>query len=271
MKKLLILCGVAAMMLACATNPLTGKKELSFAVLSGKTASLIPDAYQQYGTFLKESKVITGTADATKVQNVGTKIKNAAIQWMDSRGFSSQIANYQWEYKLVQNNELNAWCMPGGKIAVFSGIMSVTKDEAGLATVMGHEVAHALLGHSAERIGKAEAIAKGDRTVSAAFGGKSATLQNVIGAVYGIGSNLALLAYSRADESEADRLGLTLMAIAGYNPDTAVSFWQRMAAQGSASTPELLSTHPSDETRIADIKKLIPEAKTEAAKFGKKY
>lgn len=268
MKKLLILCGVAAMMLACATNPLTGKKELS---LTDDNTELIPAAYQQYGTFLKESKVITGTADATKVQNVGTKIKNAAIQWMNSRGFSSQIANYQWEYKLIQNNELNAWCMPGGKIAVFSGIMSVTKDEAGLATVLGHEVAHALLRHSAQRVDKATALAKGGEILNAALGGKSATLQNVIGAVYGTGSNLALLAYGRADESEADRLGLTLMAIAGYNPDTAVSFWQRMAAQGSASTPELLSTHPSDETRIADIKKLIPEAKTEAAKFGKKY
>ena len=272
MKKVLVLCSVAALMLACATNPLTGKKEFSLSSSADDNANLIPAAYQQYGTFLKENKVITGTADASKVQNVGTKIKNAAIKWMDSRGFGNQIANYQWEYKLVQNKELNAWCMPGGKIAVYSGIMSVTKDESGLATVMGHEVAHALLRHSAQRVDKATALATGGELLNAALGGKSATLQNVIGTVYGSGSNLALLAYGRSDESEADRLGLTLMAMAGYNPDNAISFWQRMSDKsGGSSTPELLSTHPSDQTRITNIKKLIPEAKAEAAKFGKKY
>src|SRR5690606_2497849 len=269
MKKTIILCGAAALLLACATNPLTGKKEF---LISNENADLIPSAYQQYSAFVKENKVITGTADATKVQNVGGKIKNAAIKCMNSRGFGDQIANYKWEYKLVQNNELNAWCMPGGKIAVYSGIMPVAKDETGLATVMGHEVAHALLKHSAKRIDKAAAMAKGGEFVGSLVGSKSASLQNVIGAVYGTGANLALLAYGRDDESEADRLGLILMAVAGYNPNEALSFWQRMSDKsGGSSTPELLSTHPSDQTRIANIKKLIPEAKAEAAKFGKKY
>jgi len=268
MKKVLVLCSVAALMLACATNPLTGKKGLA---LTNENEQLIPAAYQQYTTFLKENKVVTGTADATKVQNVGAKIKDAAVKWMTSRGFQDQIASYKWEYKLIQSKDINAWCMPGGKIAVFTGIMPVTKDEAGLATVMGHEVAHALLSHSRKRMDKAMIQAGIAQGLGSATSGSSAAVQQGLGLLYGTGSNLAMLAYGRSDESEADRLGLILMAIAGYNPDNATSFWQRMSAQGGSKTPELLSTHPSDKTRIADIQKLIPEAKAEAAKFGKKY
>src|SRR5690606_2422700 len=135
MKRLLVLCSVAALMLACATNPLTGKKGLA---LTNENEQLIPMAYQQYTTFLKENKVVTGTADATKVQNVGAKIKDAAVKWMASKGAQNQIASYKWEYNLVQGKEINAWCMPGGKIAVFTGIMPVTKDEAGLARSEEH-------------------------------------------------------------------------------------------------------------------------------------
>jgi len=268
MKKIIVLCAAAAMILSCATNPLTGKRELA---VTNENADLIPAAYQQYSTFIKENKVITGTADAKKVQTVGDKIKNAAIVWMKSRGFENQIANYVWEYKLIESKEINAWCMPGGKIAVYSGIMNVTKDEAGLATVMGHEVAHALLSHSRKRMDKALIQSGVGQGLGAITSNSSATLQQALGLAYGAGSGLAMLAYSRADESEADRLGLMLMAIAGYNPDHATGFWQRMSSQGSGKTPELLSTHPSDKTRITNIQKLIPEAKAEAAKFGKKY
>ncbi|MBA5793161.1 M48 family metallopeptidase [Flavobacterium sp. xlx-214] len=268
MKKVFVLCSIAALAIACATNPLTGKKGIA---LTNENEQLIPAAYQQYSTFLKENKVISGTADAQKVQTVGAKIKAAAEQWMTSRGFGSQIANYKWEYKLVDSKEINAWCMPGGKIAVYSGIMPVTKDEAGLATVMGHEVAHALLSHSRKRMDKALIQAGVGEGLGQLTSGSSGNLQKALGLAYGVGSNLAMLSYSRGDESEADRLGLILMAIAGYNPDTAINFWERMSAQGGGKTPELLSTHPSDKTRIADIQKLIPEAKAEAAKFGKKF
>lgn len=268
MKKIFLLCSTVALMMACATNPLTGKKGIA---LTSENEQLIPAAYQQYSTFLKENKVITGTADAQKVQTVGTKIKDAAVKWMTARGFGNQIAGYKWEYKLVQSKEVNAWCMPGGKIAVYTGIMSFTKDEAGLATVMGHEVAHALLSHSRKRMDKALIQAGIGEGLGKVTANNSAALQQALGLIYGTGSNLAMLAYSRGDESEADRLGLILMAIAGYNPDSAVGFWERMSSQGGGKTLELLSTHPSDKTRIADIKKLIPEAKTEASKFGKKY
>ncbi len=268
MKTISISCMAAALLIACATNPLTGKKQFT---MTDEDSELIPSAYQQYSTFVKENKVITGTADAKKVSTVGNKIKNAAEAWMKSRGFGNQITNYKWEYKLIESKEANAWCMPGGKIAVYTGIMKVTKDEAGLATVMGHEVAHALLSHSRQRVDMAKGQAYVGAAIGAATSGKSELMQKAIATAYGIGSNVGvMMPFSRSHESEADRLGLILMAIAGYNPDEAISFWERMEKAGGSAPLEFLSTHPSNATRIKDIKKLIPEAKTEAAKFGKK-
>lgn len=266
-KNIFILSSAAALVMACATNPLTGKKTLA---LTNEDTELIPAAYQQYSTFLKENKVIKNTADAKMVNTVGQNIKLAAEKWMRSKGYENQIANYKWEYNLVQSDEINAWCMPGGKIAVYTGIMKVTQNETALATVMGHEVAHALLSHSRQRVDKAILQSGIGKALGAATANSTEVLQQGLGMVYGIGSNLTMMAYSRGNESEADRLGLILMAIAGYNPDQAVSFWERMEKVSSGSTPEFLSTHPSNQSRINDIKKLIPEAKAEAAKFGKK-
>jgi len=252
-----MLSATAAMVLSCATNPLTGKKTLAY---TSEDATLIPAAYTQYSAFLKESKVIANTADAKLVAKVGDKIKAAAELWMRSRGFGEQIANYKWEYHLIDNKEVNAWCMPGGKIAVFTGIMKITQNEAGLATVMGHEVAHALLSHSRQRVDKAIIQAELGKVIGAATSGSSEALQKGIGLAYGLGSNVTMLAYSRSNESEADRLGLILMAIAGYNPDQAASFWERMDKASAGGTLEFFSTHPSNQTRINDINKLIPEA-----------
>lgn len=257
----------ASMLLACATNPLTGKKQIA---LTDENSDLIPQATLQYTAFIKENKVVTGTADARMVANVGDKIKRAAEVWMKSKGYGKQIENYKWEYKLVQSDQINAWCMPGGKIAVFTGIMKVTQNESGLATVMGHEVAHALLSHSRQRVDMAKGQAVVGAVVGAASSGKSKATQQAIATAYGLGSNLGvMMPFGRAHESEADRLGLILMAIAGYNPSEAVSFWERMQKAGGGAPPEFLSTHPSNATRIKDIQKLIPEAKAEAAKLGK--
>lgn len=267
MKKLMILCAALALITACATNPLTGKKQIAIS----SEASLLPTAFQQYSEFMNSNKVITGTADAKLVAKVGDKIRDAAIRWMTAKGYASNIKEYKWEYKLVDDKAVNAWCMPGGKIAVFTGILPITKDEAGLATVMGHEVAHALLAHSRSRVDAAILQQTGAAVLGAATAGKSEGLQQAFQTAYGLGSNLGSLAYSRSHESEADHLGLLLMAIAGYNPDNAVPFWQRMAANGSASVPEFLSTHPSNSTRIKDIQKLIPTAKAEAKAFGKTF
>lgn len=254
---------------ACSTNPFTGKKD--FNIVSN--SEIFPTAFAQYDTFLKDNKVIKGTSQATMVVNVGQKIKNAAEKYLNANGYKGYLDGYAWEYNLVQNNEINAWCMPGGKIVVYSGILPVTKDEAGLATVLGHEVAHALVNHGAQRMSAETVQQLGAAGLSAATAGKSASAQQLFQQAYGITTQYgAILPFSRKQESEADEIGLTLMAIAGYNPDKAVEFWQRMSASATgAAQPELLSTHPSDATRIQAIKNEVPKAKAEAAKFGVKF
>ncbi len=268
MRKYKIIVGFLALGLifACATNPFTGKQSLNFVSNEG----LFPSAFQQYNAFLGENKVVTGTQDAKNVELVGTKIKNAAQLWLNSLGQSQYLNGYQWEYKLVQDKAVNAWCMPGGKIVIYTGILPVTKDNAGLATVMGHEVAHALANHSAQRMSAAQLQQLGAVGVSVAAGGQSEADQQMWQQYYGIGTEVGvMLPFSRSHESEADMIGLTLMAIAGYNPEQAIAFWGRMAASSSGQKPpEFLSTHPSDATRIANLKKLIPEAKANAAKLG---
>jgi predicted Zn-dependent protease len=268
MKKNLIFIGIVTLGLiySCATNPLTGKKQLNFV----SNNELFPSSFQQYGTFLKENKVITGTADAKRVETVGMKIKSAAERYLASLGQNEYLKGYQWEYKLVDSKEVNAWCMPGGKIVVYSGILPTTKNDAGLATVMGHEVSHALANHGAQRMSASQLQALGAVGVAAATGGMSSEKQQMWQQYYGIGSNVGgMLPFSRSHETEADKIGLVLMAIAGYNPEEAISFWIRMSANSNGQAPaELLSTHPSDATRIANLKAMIPEAKAVAAKFG---
>ena len=260
---------IAFVVYACSSSPFSDKKRLNFV----SNSQLFPTAFQQYSQFLSENKVITGTADARMVEKVGIKIKVAAEKYLASLGETDYLKDYRWEYKLVDDKAINAWCMPGGKIVVYSGILPVTKDEAGLATVMGHEVAHALANHGAERMSASQIQSLGAAGVSLATGSQSAQNQQLFQQAYGLTSNIAgMLPFSRSHETEADKIGLTLMAIAGYNPDQSVVFWQRMSAAGGGSAPmEFLSTHPSDATRIANLKKLIPQAKATAAKFGVVY
>lgn len=251
---------------SCSSNPFTGTQSLNFV----SNSQLFPSAFQQYDSFLKENKVVSGTEDSRRVESVGMKIKSAAERLLKSKGQSDYLNGYQWEYKLVQSKELNAWCMPGGKIVVYSGILGVTQDEAGLATVMGHEVAHALANHGAQRMSAAQLQQLGAVGLALATGSKSAEQQQMWQQYYGIGSELGvMLPFGRSQESEADKIGLTLMAIAGYNPEAAIAFWGRMSAvAGGNKPPEFLSTHPADATRIANLKRLIPEARAEALKFG---
>jgi predicted Zn-dependent protease len=251
---------------SCSTNPFTGKQSLNFV----SNSQLFPSSFQQYGTFLKENKVIVGSTDARRVESVGMKIKAAAERWLNANGHAEYLNGYQWEYKLIENKEVNAWCMPGGKIVVYSGILPVTKDDSGLATVMGHEVSHALANHGAQRMSAAQLQQLGAVGVAVATGSKSAEQQQMWQQYYGLGTQVGvMLPFSRSHETEADKIGLTLMAIAGYNPELAISFWERMAASSNGNKPpEFLSTHPADATRIANLRKLIPEAKAEALKFG---
>jgi predicted Zn-dependent protease len=254
---------------ACTTNPFTGNKDLNFV----SNAEIFPTAFQQYDQFLNENKVVKGTADASRVVTVGSKIRAAAEKYLNANGYKGYLDGYQWEYNLVQDPAVNAWCMPGGKIVVYTGILPVTKDDAGLATVLGHEVAHALVNHGAQRMSASTLQQLGAVGVGVATSGKSAEAQALYQQAYGITSEYGgMLPFSRKHENEADEIGLTLMAIAGYNPEKALEFWKRMeATSGGSAPPEFMSTHPSGTTRIANITKLIPAAKANAAKFGVKF
>lgn len=237
---------------ACTTVPLTGRKKLDLV----SESSIQEQAGQAYRQFLSDpsTKLVTSGTDAQRVRNVGSKIASAISTFMQQSGYGTQY-NYNWEFNLVQSKDINAWCMPGGKVAVYTGILPVTMNDAGLATVMGHEIAHAIAGHSAERASQTALAQVGGSVVGASTGSQT------IAQLYGLTGSLALLKYGRSQESEADRLGLIFMALAGYDPNSAISFWERMSAasQGGAP-PEFLSTHPSDATRIADIRKRLPEA-----------
>jgi predicted Zn-dependent protease len=228
--------------------------------------TLLASSFSQYQTFLNESTVITGTADAAMVERVGLRIKAAAEKWAAAEGQSAYLAKYQWEYRLVKSDEVNAWCMPGGKIVVYTGILPVTGDETGLAVVLGHEVAHALLNHGQQRSSAAVLQQIGAAGIYIFTAEKSAQSQQLAMTLYGVGSELfGTLPFSRSHESEADHIGLILMTLAGYNPDYSVSFWERMSALGAGKSPEFLSTHPSDATRIRNLRSWIPEARARAA------
>jgi metalloendopeptidase OMA1, mitochondrial len=254
-----LLLAFAILLIACTTVPLTGRKQTNFV----NDVEMQQMATKSYQDFLanKTTKVVSNSAQSKKVKEIGAKIKNAVTLYMNQNGYGNQIKDYQWEFNLVESKEVNAWCMPGGKVAVYTGILPVTQTDAGLATVMGHEIAHAVARHANERYSQAM-LAQGLGALIGSAATKSEQSYDVFQKVFGIGAQAGvLLPNSRKQESEADRLGLTFMAMAGYRPEMAVDFWQRMAAQSkSGKQPEFLSTHPSDEKRIEDIKKYLPEA-----------
>ncbi|HPW98622.1 MAG TPA: M48 family metallopeptidase [Flavobacterium sp.] len=268
MKKGILFGAFVALLLvfSCAKNPFTGKSTMALV----DNSQIFPSAFQQYNQFLTENKVISGTTDAKRVTDVGMKIKAAAEKWLNANGYTEYLKDYKWEYKLVDSKDVNAWCMPGGKIVVYTGILPITKDDAGLATVMGHEVSHALANHGQQRMSAGMLQQAGAAGVAIATGGKSEETQQLAMLAYsGVSQYGGMLPFSRSHESEADMIGLKLMAIAGYNPEEAVNFWGRMsAASGGQKPAEFMSTHPSDETRIANLRRMIPEAKAEALKFG---
>ncbi len=243
---------------ACSTVPITGRSQLN--LIPG--SSMLSMSLQQYDQFLKEHKLSTNQEQTQMVKRVGLRIQNAVERYFASNGLSSQLANYKWEFNLVEDKQLNAWCMPGGKVVVYTGILPVTKDETGLAVVMGHEIAHAIAEHGNERMSQGLMAQMGGVALSTALSTQPAATQQLWMAAYGLGSQYgAILPYGRLQENEADHLGLIFMAMAGYSPNEAVGFWQRMAAQkGGKTTPEFLSTHPADATRIQNIQRLIPEA-----------
>jgi predicted Zn-dependent protease len=230
--------------------------------------TLIPESqinamsFQSYDQFLSEHKVIEGTDDARMVRRIGERTQSAVERYFAEKGISSDLEGYDWEFNLVEDDQVNAWCMPGGKVVVYTGILPVTRDEAGLAVVMGHEIAHAVARHGNERMSQAMIAQFGGMALSELVKSKPAAAQNLFMTAYGIGTNVGvLLPFSRKQESEADHLGLIFMAMADYDPRVAVDFWRRMSEEkGGAAPPEFISTHPSDQTRIRNIESLLPEA-----------
>lgn len=258
-RPILALLAVSVLVASCATVPITGRRQLSLIPES----QMLAMSYQEYDSFLKSSKLSADATQTATVRRVGARIQAAVETYFAEQGQSARLADYRWEFNLVESDEVNAWCMPGGKVVVYSGLLPVAQDEAGLAVVMGHEVAHAIAGHGGERMSQQMVAQLGGVALDTALQNKPDQTRQIWMTVYGAGAQFgALLPFSRQQESEADRLGLIFMAMAGYDPQAAVAFWTRMAAAaGGAKPPEFMSTHPSDETRIANLNQLLPEAR----------
>ena len=259
--KVMLFFVVAVALVGCGTAhtvPITGRTQ-SLMVEDGEVLSL---ATQQYQEFMKTAKLSTNQANTAMVKRVGQNLANAVTNYMNAAGLASEIANFNWQFNLVQDNQVNAWCMPGGLICVYEGILPVTQDEASLAIVLGHEIAHAVARHSAEQMSNQMKQQYGIQIGAAVLGGlgMGANTSSILQAIAAQGFNFANLKYSRNPESEADHMGLIFAAMAGYDPNVAVSFWQRMASLSNNNTAEFLSDHPSDATRIKQIQGWLPEA-----------
>ncbi|NLV53946.1 MAG: M48 family metallopeptidase [Bacteroidales bacterium] len=258
--KWILMVVLTAMMASCGTAtqvPLTGRKQ-RLVVSDEEVMSL---SNQEYEKYMKTAK---SSADATKtamVKRVGQRLATAVETYLQTNGLANEVSNFKWEFNLVQNNQVNAFCMPGGKIVVYEGILPVTQDEASLAIVLGHEIAHAVAKHSAERISNSYKQQTALQVLGgvAQVGGMGPNTQSIVSSVIGVGTQAWTSGFSRRQESEADRIGLIFAAMAGYDPQIAVAFWQRMAAQGTGSS-SIFSDHPSDAKRIQQIQGWIPEA-----------
>ena len=242
---------------SCAQVPITGRSQLNL-VSNDEIMALSSDEYVKV---LNSSDVMSSGEYYRMVKDVGSKIQLSVEKYMNDNGYGDRLAGFNWEFNLIKNDTVaNAWAMPGGKVAFYTGIMPLCKDEVGVAVVMGHEVAHAIANHGAERMSQGLALQLGVGTVEAAMGQDPSTTEQVFLQSIGISSQLGMLSFSRKHESEADRIGLIFMAIAGYDPQEAPKFWERMSANSSGQPPEWLSTHPSHERRIADLNEHMAEA-----------
>lgn len=264
-KKSIVILGLLLIFISCATNPFTGKKTMAFI----SNAQLFPSSFAQYIQVKSENKIITSTKDSDMITRVGQRIAVAAERWLNANGNQGYLKDYKWEYTLIESEQINAWCMPGGKIAFYTGILPIADNETGVATIMGHEVAHALANHGQQRMSAAylqQGIALAGNVALANDSNGQAIFNQSYGVVTTVGG---MLPFSRSHETQADEIGLRLMALAGYNPDEASELWKRMKAKsGGQAPPEFLSTHPSNDIRISNLKKWSPAAKAEAAKFG---
>lgn len=260
LKKILIVIATALLVSACGTTstvPITGRKH----TLLVDDATVLGLSQQQYAQALQKAKLSTNATNTAMVKRVGQKLANAVETYLRNNNYQNELQYYAWEFNLIQNKEVNAYCMPGGKIVVYEGLLPVTRDEASLAIILGHEIAHAVAKHSAEQMSKEMRQQYGTQIVGGILNSTvGGNVGNLAGALAQQGFNFANLKYSRDNESEADYLGLIFAAMAGYNPEVAIPLWERMSSMSSASRSEFLSDHPSDATRLANFKKNMPTA-----------
>jgi predicted Zn-dependent protease len=243
---------------ACTTVPITGRQQLNLI----SDSSMLSMSLQEYGKFLHEHKLSNDQEKVDMVRRTGVRIQRAVQQYFVQNNMGQELADYSWEFNLVESKDINAWCMPGGKVVVYTGILPLTQDDAGLAVVIGHEVAHAVAKHGSERMSQGLLAQMGGMALSEALKTEPAATQQLWMATYGLGAQYGvMMPYGRLQENEADHLGLIFMAMAGFDPHAAIPFWQRMSIKKEGGAPpEFLSTHPSDQKRINNIQSLIPEA-----------
>jgi predicted Zn-dependent protease len=257
--RLLCFLFLPAFLTGCSEVPLTKRKQVNLL----PERELIGMSLSAYGDFLNSNPPLPVTdVQSAMVKNVGNRIAAAVTRYMRQEKMADRLSGYKWEFNLVKSDEINAWCMPGGKVVVYTGLLPVTKDETGLAFVMGHEIAHAIARHGNERMSQMLLAQTGGLALDIALHDQPAETRGLLLTAYGVGSQVGvLLPYSRTHETEADRLGMIFMAMAGYNPAEAPVVWERMTKiQTGSKPPEILSTHPGDQTRIQNLKKFVPEA-----------
>jgi predicted Zn-dependent protease len=261
MKYRILLLGIMGLAIyACSSVAVTGRKQLSLV----SNAEILPIVNQQYDSVIRKGPLSSNREQTEMVKRVGVKIQKAVETYMASKNLSSELQGFSWEFNLIDDPKtVNAWCMPGGKVAFYTGIMPICKDETGVAVVMGHEVAHAIANHGRERMSTQMLAQYGLGTLGALMGQSPGAGKELLMQAVGAGTNIGLLKFSREHESEADHIGLIFMTMAGYDPNEAPKFWERMTqGSGGQEPPEFLSTHPSHSTRIKDLQGWIPEALT---------
>ena len=257
MKKIVYFTFITCILVSCSTELLTGRKQL----LLVSNSEVLTSSFQSYKQFIDSVPASKDKVNTALVKKVGNKISMAVEAYLNANGMSADVATYAWEFNLVKDTTKNAFCMPGGKVVVFEGILPVTQNELGLAVVLGHEIAHAVAKHSNERISQQMLVQYGSSLSDVLLANKAAATKSTISTIYGLGLQyVVILPYSRKHEYAADQLGLIFMAMSGNNPTEAISFWERMSASSGNAPIELMSTHPSDANRIAKLKELLPEA-----------
>ncbi len=267
-RKIITILIVLILFSSCKTVPITGRKTINFV----SDERVLPTSFAQYKSFLRENKLSEDATKTNEIKEVGARISKAVDRYMRSNGMEKEANSYRWEFNLVEDKTVNAWCMPGGKVVFYTGILPIAKNKDGIAAIMGHEIAHAFAKHGQERMSTGM-IQQYGGVATQIFTGtqiKDPRKAQMFNMLYGVGSQLGMLKFSRVHEQEADRLGLIFMLMAGYDGTEAAEVWVRMSQRAGAgqAPPEMLSTHPSNTSRIKDLKAYLPKAKVLAKKFN---